>query len=86
MRNQALPPVIHQAVGMKAAKVVEDADPDLVTSPRDLWKLAAATGVLFIGLLILFAIVPRQFGSLLLRAAMPIRTSALNAGTAIAMR
>ncbi len=85
LRNQALPQVIHQAVGMKAAKVVEDADPDLVTSPRDLWKLTAAACVLFIGLVVLFAIVPRQFGSLLARAFVPIRPSVDNPAVTIAI-
>ncbi len=85
LKNQSLPPVIHQAVGMKAARVVEDADPELITSPRDLWKLSAAACVLFLGLIVLFAIVPRQFGSLMARAAMPFRPSALKTATTIAI-
>jgi collagen type III alpha len=83
LKDADLPPVIHQAVGLRAARDVAEADADLVTSPRDLWKLAAATGVLFIGLVILFAIVPRQFGSLLWRAYVPLDFRVINPGTTI---
>jgi hypothetical protein len=83
LKDAPLPPVIHQAVGMRAARDVAEADADLVTSSRDMWKLGGAAGILFIGLICLFAIVPRQFGSLLARAALPLRTGSLGANTTI---
>lgn len=76
LKDAALPPAIHQAVGMRAARDVKKADPDLSAAPRDKWKLALATVVFAMGLVALFAVKPHQFGPLMARAFVP-----LNAGT-----
>ena len=60
-----------------------DEPPGPAVSTRDLWKLGLASTAFLLGLLILFAMVPRQFGSLMARAFVPLRADPLAAGTTI---
>lgn len=83
LKNETLPPVIRQAVGTKAARDLKDADPDLVATSKDMWRVAGLASIFFLGLIVLLAIVPRQFGSLMARAFMPVRTSVLASQTVI---
>lgn len=83
LKDQPLPPVIHQAVGTRAARDVAKADPELVGSKGELAKLGTCAAVLFVGLVVLCALVPRQFGSLMGRAFLPIRSATLARATTI---
>lgn len=85
LRGQKLPAAIRQSLGQKAARDIENADPELIVSSRDLWRLGVSAGVLVVGLLLLFALVPRQFGSLMARAFLPLRDSVLVSRTAITL-
>jgi collagen type III alpha len=85
LKDEPLPPVIHTAVGSRAAKAIKEADPELVTTTKDIWKLSGAACILVLGLGILFFLVPRQFGSLMARAFVPIGGNALQPATTIAI-
>jgi collagen type III alpha len=83
LKNEPLPPVIRQAVGIKAARDLKQADPDVVSATRDVWRLAGLTALFVFGLIVLLAIVPRQFGSLMARAFLPIGPHSLATQTTI---
>jgi hypothetical protein len=85
LKNQTLPPAIYNAVGLKAAKDMKQADPELAVSSRDLWKVATIAGVFLIGLVLMFFMLPRQFGSLMARAATPFRDLKVTPPTVITM-
>ena len=74
LKNENVSPAIYQAVGLRAAKDVQAADPELVVSTKETARLGIALGVFAVGLVILFLFVPGQFGSLLARAFQPFRS------------
>lgn len=83
LRDEPLPPVIRHAVGTRAARTVKDADPELVGTSREIGRLAVVSAIFLVGLIVLFAIVPRQFGSLMARAFLPVGPSTLASQTSI---
>ncbi|GEM_PF-2017796 len=73
LREEHLPPAIRSSLGMKAAKDLKEADADQVADPKPTWFMGGIAGALFVVLVILFAVSPNQFGSLLARAFLPFR-------------
>ncbi|MFO0863627.1 MAG: DUF4175 family protein [Gemmataceae bacterium] len=85
LKDEKLPPAIRTAVTSRAAKDVKETDPDKAVDGRTNWMRASIVGGLLVGLMILLALSPRQFGSLMARAFLPFRGSALESRTAITM-
>jgi collagen type III alpha len=85
LKDEKLPPAIRTAVTSRAAKDVQETDPDKAVDGRTNWHRASVVGILLVGLMILLAMSPRQFGSLMARAFLPFRGSALDSRTAITM-
>jgi hypothetical protein len=85
LRDEKLPPVIHNALGTRAAKDLKQADPERAVSAGPTWILAGIMAGLILGLLILFVMGPTQFGSLLLRAFTPFRERVIDTRVSITM-
>ena len=86
LRNDTkIPPAIYQAVGLRAARDVESADPELIVSTKETTRLGITIGVLALALGVLFLFVPHQFGSLLGRAATPWRPAPIPPPTTITL-
>src|SRR5207248_9684938 len=68
LRERALPGAIRNAIGQRAARELKQTDPDKVVSPKSNWLVGGLLAGLALGFLILFALGPNQFGSLLQRA------------------
>ena len=83
LKDEKLPPAIRTAVTSRAARDVKETDTDKAVDGRTNWLRASVLGILLVGLMILLALSPRQFGSLMARAFMPFRGAALESRTAI---
>ncbi|MBX9678270.1 MAG: hypothetical protein K2X38_05860 [Gemmataceae bacterium] len=83
LKDEKLPPAIRTAVTTRAARDVKETDTDKAADGRTNWLRASVLGILLVGLMILLALSPRQFGSLMARAFMPFRDAALESRTAI---
>ena len=83
--NAQIPPAIYQAVGLRAAKDVESADPELVVSTKETTRLGITIGVFAFALGLMFLFVPHQFRSLLGRAIMPFSAGAVPPPTVITL-
>lgn len=68
LKEQPLPGAIRNAVGLKAARDLKETDPEKVVNPKSNWLLGGILAGLVLGLLVLFALGPNQFRSLLERA------------------
>lgn len=73
LKEEALPGAIRNAVGLKAARDLKQTDPDRAVNPKSNWLLGGILAGLVLGLFILFALGPNQFGSLLGRAFAPFQ-------------
>ncbi|HEX3316122.1 MAG TPA: hypothetical protein VHR72_14590 [Gemmataceae bacterium] len=86
LRDDAqIPPAIYQAVGLRAAKDVESADPELVVSTKETTRLGITIGVFALALGLMFLFVPHQFRSLLGRAMMPFAAAPVPPPTIITL-
>ena len=85
LKEEKLPGAIRNAVGQRAARELKQTDPDKAVNPKSNWFLGGVLGCLAVGLLVLFALGPNQFGSLLERAFAPFRKSSLNTRTQITL-
>ncbi|HMF16799.1 MAG TPA: hypothetical protein VKE98_06295, partial [Gemmataceae bacterium] len=85
LRDEKLPPVIHSALGSRAAKDLKQADPERAVSAGSTWILAGIMAGLILGLLLLFVMGPAQFSSLLLRAFTPFRERGIDTRVSITM-
>jgi collagen type III alpha len=73
LREERLPPAIRSSLGQKAAQDLKEADADQVANPKPTWFMGSIVAGLFVVLVILFAVSPQQFASLLARAFLPFR-------------
>ncbi len=80
-----MPGAIRGAVGQRAVRELKQADPDKAVNPKSNWILGGACAALVLGLLILFALGPNQFGSLFRRAFAPFAGSGLGTKTEITL-
>src|SRR5262245_5875584 len=62
LKEERLPAAIRQAVSLKAARDLKETDSDKAVNPRSNWLLAGIFIALLLGLMILFAMGPNQFG------------------------
>jgi len=85
LRDEKLPPVIHNALGLRAARDLKKADPEQAVSAGPTWILAAVLGGLILALLILFVMGPHQFASLMNRTFFPFREGYIVSRTTIEM-
>jgi len=77
LKEERLPAAIRSSLGQRAARDLNEADPEQVLDTRPNVMLGTVVGVLFLILLVIFAMSPGQFGSLLARAFAPFRDIAL---------
>src|SRR5262245_29983518 len=77
LKEEELPPAIRNSLGLRAAKDLKHADADRVVDPKQTYFLGGMAGVLFLVLVVIFAVSPKQFGSLLARAFAPFRDISL---------
>ncbi|MCI0684655.1 MAG: hypothetical protein L0Y71_21370 [Gemmataceae bacterium] len=77
LKEERLPPAIRSSLGMRAAKDLKDADADRVVDPKQSWFMGGLAAAMFVILVIVFALSPNQFGSLLARAFVPFRDISL---------
>src|SRR5262249_5529393 len=81
LHDQNLPPVIHNALGARAAKDLSRADLEqAVSGQRNLWLGGILAG-LALGMFILFILGPGQFADLMRRAFAPLSEGAIAART-----
>lgn len=73
LKEEHLSPAIRSSLGMKAAKDLKEADAEQVVDPKQTWFTGGLAAALFVILVIVFAISPNQFASLLARAFLPFR-------------
>jgi collagen type III alpha len=85
LKEQELPGAIRNAVGQRAARELKQGDPDKAVNPKSNWVLGGILTGLAIGLLVLFAMGPNQFSSLLQRAFVPFFKSDLGTRTVITL-
>jgi collagen type III alpha len=86
LRNETkIPPAIYQAVGLRAARDAEAADPELVVSTKESTRLGITIGVLTLALGVMFLFAPIDFRSLLSRAASPWRAAPIPPPTTITL-
>jgi collagen type III alpha len=85
LRERELPGAIRGAVGQRAARELKQTDPDRAVNPKSNWVLGSVCAGLALGLLILFALGPNQFGSLFRRAFAPFVGSGLGTRTEITL-
>lgn len=85
LKGKELPGAIRVAVGQRAARELKQTDPDKAVNPRGNWVLGGILAGLALGFLILFALGPNQFSSLLERAFAPFRKSGLGTRTEITL-
>ncbi len=85
LKNQALPGAIRNAVGQRAARELKQTDPDKAVDPKGNWLLGGVFAVLVLGLVVLFALGPNQFTSLLQRAFTPFFKNGLATRTEITL-
>jgi collagen type III alpha len=74
LKAEQLPGAIRSAVGQRAARELTQTDPDKAIDTKGNWVLGGVLAALAVGLLILFALGPNQFGSLWQRAFTPFIT------------
>jgi hypothetical protein len=68
LKGETLPGAIRNAVGQRAARELKESDPDKAVNAKGNWVLAGILAGLCLGVLVLFAMGPNQFGSLVRRA------------------
>jgi hypothetical protein len=85
LKGQELPGAIRSAVGQRAARELKQTDPDRAVNPRINWLMGGVLAGLGLGLLVLFALGPNQFGSLLGRAFFTPFFTTLNTKTEITL-
>jgi hypothetical protein len=85
LRDEDIPAAFRKNVGGKAAHDLDEADPEEALDRRPVWIALAVFGVLFVGLVVLFAARPGQFMSLMRRAFLPFYQSQLLRETRITL-
>jgi hypothetical protein len=85
LRDENLPPVIHSALGLRAARDLKKADPEQAVTAGPTWILGGILAGLILALLILFIMGPQQFSSLMNRVFIPFRQAGIDTRTTIAM-
>lgn len=85
LKERDLPVAIRGAVGQRAARELKQTDPDKAVNPKSNWILGGTCAALALGALILFALGPNQFGSLLRRSFAPFAGSGLGTKTEITL-
>jgi hypothetical protein len=85
LKGRDLPGAIRSAVGQRAARELKQTDPEKAVNPKANWTLGGILAGLALGLLILFALGPNQFGSLLRRAFTPFLSNAIGTRTVITL-
>jgi collagen type III alpha len=83
--EKTVPPAIYQAVGLRAAKDAQAADPELVVSTKETTRLGITIGVLAVALGVLFLFAPHQFRGLITRAFVPLSEVPATPPTTIAL-
>lgn len=85
LKEEHLPAAIRSSLGMKAANDLKEADAEQVIDPKQTWFMGGLAGAMFVILVIVFALSPNQFGSLLARAFAPFRDISLANRAAITL-
>lgn len=85
LQEEKLPSAIRGALGVKAAKDLKKSDADQAVNPRSNWLLFSLFAGLVLGLLILLALRPNQFSSLMQRAYAPFQDIAVGTRVRIEM-
>lgn len=83
LRDEKLPPVIHNALGLRAARDLKKADPEQAVNAGPTWILGGILGGLLLALLVLFIMGPQQFASLMNRTFFPFREGRIDTRTRI---
>ncbi|MBI3411189.1 MAG: hypothetical protein HY040_22880 [Planctomycetes bacterium] len=83
LKSRNLPAAIRVALGLRAAHDIKQTDLEKAVDPKSTWLLGSILGVLVFGVLILFVMGPRQFGSLVNRAFAPFGGITLDRRTSI---
>lgn len=77
LKDEELPGAIRNAVGLRAARTLKQADPEQVVETKGNWLLTGVLVALVLGILVVFALGPNRFGSLVSRVFAPFRDVAL---------
>jgi hypothetical protein len=85
LRERDLPPAIKNAVSQRAAKELSRADFDQLLGTRQAAWIGVITGVLFLGILVLFFLSPPQFFSLMRRTFAPFTESTIATRTQLTL-
>ncbi|MCI0380558.1 MAG: hypothetical protein L0215_23470 [Gemmataceae bacterium] len=85
LKDVQLPGAIRTAIGMRAARELKQTDADKAVETKSNWLLAIVLIGLVLGVLVLFAMGPNQFGSLFGRAFAPFQSISFKNRTIITL-